>query len=112
MQISGFVLKIFEESEKDGFTERIIRINSFEKDQVLDVYTYNKLAFRSGFLKVGEQVTFEIVLRGISVGKKQETQIVLVKPIKPDLILTKDHPIEGVEWIRKDSSQQQQNKKA
>lgn len=112
MQISGTVLKIFEEAEKDGFKERIIRIKSFEKDQVLDIYAYNKLSFRTGFLRVSEQVTFEIVLRGISVGKKQETQIVLVKPIKPDLILTKDHPIEGVEWIRKDSSQERQNKKA
>lgn len=61
MQISGVVLKIFEESEKDGFTERIIRIKSFEKDQELDIYAYNKLAFRSGFLKISEQVTFEIV---------------------------------------------------
>ncbi|WP_121488907.1 hypothetical protein [Chryseobacterium sp. 7] len=103
MQISGTVLKIFLETEKDGLTERIIRINSFEKSQVLDVYCYNKLAFRAGFLNVGEQVTFEIVLRGISVGKKQETQIVLKKPIKPDLILTKDHPLVGIEWIRKDS---------
>lgn len=103
MQISGFVLKIFEETEKDGFTERIIRINSFERNQVLDIYCYNKLSFRAGFLNVGEQVTFEIVLRGISVGKKQETMIVLKKPIKPDLILTKDHPIDGIEWIRKDS---------
>ncbi|MDR3026078.1 hypothetical protein [Chryseobacterium sp.] len=103
MQISGFILKIFEETEKDDFTERIIRIKSFEKDQELDIYTYNKLAFRSGFLKVGEQVTFEIILRGIPVGKKQETQIVLVKPIKPDLILTKDHPFPEIEWIRKDS---------
>jgi len=103
MQISGFVLKIFEETEKDGFTERIIRIKSFEKGQELDIYAYNKLAFRTGFLKISEQVTFEIVLRGVSVGKKQETQIVLTKPIKPDLILTKDHPIEGIEWIRKDS---------
>ncbi|WP_126654138.1 hypothetical protein [Chryseobacterium aureum] len=103
MQISGTVLKIFLETEKDGFTERIIRINSFEKDQELDIYCYNKLAFRAGFLNIGEPVTFEIVLRGISVGKKQETQIVLVKPIKPNLILTKDHPIVGVEWIRKDS---------
>ncbi|MGL6126280.1 hypothetical protein [Chryseobacterium artocarpi] len=103
MQISGIVLKIFEETEKDDLIERIIRIKSFEKDQILDVYCYNKLSFRTGFLKVGEQVTFEIVLRGISVGKKQETQIVLKKPIKPDLILTKDHPFVGVDWIRKDS---------
>lgn len=103
MQISGVVLKIFEEYEKDDFTERIIRIKSFEKDQVLDVYAYNKLSFRTGFLKIGEQVTFEIILRGIETGKKQETQIVLIKPIKPDLILTKDHPIDGIEWIRKDS---------
>ncbi|WP_278381007.1 hypothetical protein [Chryseobacterium arthrosphaerae] len=103
MQISGIVLKIFEETEKDGFTERIIRINSFEKHQVLDIYCYNKLSFRAGFLKISEQVTFEVVLRGISVGKKQETQIVLIKPVKPDLILTKDHPFVGIEWIRKDS---------
>ncbi|BAP30162.1 flagellar biosynthetic protein FlhB [Chryseobacterium sp. StRB126] len=111
MQISGIVFKIFEESEKDDLTERIIRIRSFEKNQELDIYAYNKLAFRTGFLNVGEQVTFELVLRGIPVGKKQETQIVLAKPIKPDLILTKDHPIEGVEWIRRDSSQERQNKK-
>lgn len=111
MQISGSVLKIFEESEKDDLIERIIRIKSFEKDQILDVYCYNKLSFRTGFLKVGEQVTFDIVLRGISVGRKQETQIVLKRPIKPDLILTKDHPIEGIEWIRKDSSKERQNKK-
>ncbi|WP_336704360.1 hypothetical protein [Chryseobacterium indologenes] len=103
MQISGFILKIFEETEKDDFIERIIRIKSFEKDQELDIYCYNKLAFRTGFLNIGEQVTFEIVLRGISVGKKQETQIVLQKPIKPDLILTKDHPFVGIEWMRKDS---------
>lgn len=103
MQISGIVLKIFEETEKDDFIERIIRIKSFEKDQILDIYTYNKLAFRTGFLKISEQVTFEIILRGIEVGKKQETQIVLQKPIKPDLILTKDHPFVGVEWVRKDS---------
>ncbi|MGV2452417.1 UNVERIFIED_CONTAM: hypothetical protein POZ17_19595 [Ralstonia mannitolilytica] len=103
MQISGIVLNIFLETEKDDLTERIIRINSFEKNQELDIYCYNKLAFRTGFLNVGEPVTFEIVLRGVKVGKKQETQIVLKKPIKPDLILTKDHPLVGVEWIRKDS---------
>ncbi|MGG7470757.1 hypothetical protein ACVVIH_20395 [Chryseobacterium arthrosphaerae] len=103
MQISGTVLKIFEETEKDDYTERIIRIKSFQKEQILDIYCYNKLSFRTGFLNIGEQVTFEIILRGIPVGKKQETQIVLLKPIKPDLILTKDHPIVGVEWIRKDS---------
>lgn len=111
MQISGNVLRIFEESEKNDLTERIIQIKSFEKDQVLDIYCYNKLSFRTGFLKVGEQVTFEIVLRGVSVGRKQETQIVLKRPISPDLILTKDHPIEGIEWIRKDFSQERQNKK-
>lgn len=103
MQISGVVLKIFQETERGDFTERIIRIKSFEKNQELDIYTYNKLAFRSGFLKVGEQVTFEIVLRGITAGKKQETQIVLLKPIRPDLILTKDHPFPEIGWIRKDS---------
>lgn len=103
MQISGTVLNIFLETEKDDLTERIIRIKSFEKDQELDIYTYNKLAFRSGFLKIGEQVTFEIILRGITVGKKQETHIVLKKPIKPDLILTKDHPFVDIEWVRKDS---------
>ncbi|KAB1228438.1 hypothetical protein [Chryseobacterium viscerum] len=103
MQISGIILKIFDETEKDDFIERIIRIKSFEKDQILDIYSYNKLAFRSGFLKVGEQVTFSIILRGITVGKKQETQIVLQKPIKPDLILTKYHPFVDIEWIRKDS---------
>ena len=79
MQISGVVLRIFEETGNDDFTERIIRIKSFEKDQVLDVYAYNKLSFRTGFLKIGEQVTFEIILRGIETGKKQETQIVLIK---------------------------------
>ncbi|MBP1165017.1 hypothetical protein JOE44_001901 [Chryseobacterium sp. PvR013] len=111
MQISGVVLKIFEETEKDDFIERIIRINSFEKNQVLDIYCYNKLSFRAGFLKISEQVTFEVILRGVPIGKKQETQIVLLKPIKPDLILTKDHPFPDIEWIRKDSSQERQNKK-
>lgn len=103
MQISGIVLKIFEETEKDDFIERIIRIKSFEKDQVLDVYCYNKLALRAGFLNIGEQFTFSFILRGIEIGKNQETQIVLKKPISPDLVLTKDHPFVDIEWIRKDS---------
>ncbi len=102
MEITGIVLKIFDEVEKNGIKERIIRIKSLERDQVLDITAYNKLSFRTGFLKVDEEVVFSIILRGISNGDRQDTQIVLKKPIKPSLALTKDHPIVGVEWIRKD----------
>lgn len=111
MEISGRVIKIFNEVNKDDYKERIIRIESSERGQILDIYCYNKLSFRSGFLKLDEEVIFSIILRGIPNGDKQDTQIVLHRPIKPDLILTKDHPIDGVEWIRKDSSQERQNKK-
>lgn len=103
MEISGKVIKIFDEIEKGDFKERIIRIKSDEKDQILDVYCYNRLSFRAGFLKEDEKVIFSVILRGISVGEKQETQIALKKPIKPTLELTKDHPFVDVEWIRKDS---------
>lgn len=103
MELSGIVLQIFEETEIDDFTQRIIRIKSDVKDQILDIYCFNKLAFRTGFLKQGERIVFSVVLRGISNGEKQDTQITLLKPIKPDLILTKDHPFIDEDWIRKDS---------
>ncbi|MGU3377482.1 hypothetical protein [Chryseobacterium sp. M5A1_1a] len=111
MEISGRVIKIFDEVDNGEYKERIIRIESSERNQILDIYCYNKLSFRAGFLKIEEEVVFSIILRGILNGEKQDTQIVLHRPIKPNLILTKDHPIEGVEWIRKDSSQERQNKK-
>ncbi|WP_300684963.1 hypothetical protein [Chryseobacterium sp.] len=102
MEISGTVIKIFDEVEKDGFKERIIRIHAIEKDQILDIYCFNKLSFKSGFLRLNEKVTFSIILRGITNGEKQETQIVLKKPIKPNLALTQDHPFVDREWIRVD----------
>lgn len=103
MELSGIILEIFEEKQVGDFKERIIRMRSDVKDQVLDVYSYNDLAFKTGFLKIGEKVVFSIILRGISDGESQITQIVLKKPIKPTLELTQDHPFVGVDWIRKDS---------
>lgn len=103
MELSGIILEIFEEKQVGDFKERIIRMRSDVKDQILDVYAYNDLAFKTGFLKIGEKVIFSIILRGISEGENQITQIVLKKPIKPTLELTQDHPFVGVDWIRKDS---------
>lgn len=103
MEISGIILEIFEEKEVNGMKERIIRINSDDRNQMLDIYCYNKLSFKTGFLKIGEKVVFSVILRGIKQGIRQETQIVLKKPIIPTLDLTQDHPFVGVEWIRKDS---------
>ncbi|CAI8913499.1 hypothetical protein [Chryseobacterium sp. IT-36CA2] len=70
-------MKIFDETEKDDFKERVIQIKSFDKDQVLDIYAYNKLTFKTRFLKINEQVTSSIILRDIQVGKKQEAQVML-----------------------------------
>lgn len=103
MELSGIILEIFEEKQVGDFKERIIRMRSDVKEQVLDVFSYNDLAFKTGFLKIGEKVVFSIILRGISDGEKQITQIVLKKPIKPTLELTQDHPFVDVDWIRKDS---------
>jgi hypothetical protein len=103
MELSGIVLQVFEEKEIDGLKQRIIRIKADVKDQILDIYCYNKLSFRTGFLNIGEKVTFLIILRGIPNKDRYITQIVLLKPIKPNLELTKDHPFVDKEWIRKDS---------
>jgi hypothetical protein len=103
MELSGTVLKVFDEKKVGNFNERIIRIISKDRFQILDVYTYKNLSFRCGFLMKNEEVKFSILLTGTPEGEKQETKIVARGIIKPTLELTMDHPFVGVTWIRKDS---------
>ncbi|ALR29781.1 hypothetical protein ATE47_04250 [Chryseobacterium sp. IHB B 17019] len=90
MELSGTVLKVFDETQVGKFKERIIRIVSVDRFQILDVYTYKNLAFRCGFLKKHEDVTFSILLTGTPEGEKQETKIIARKILKPTLELTKE----------------------
>jgi hypothetical protein len=102
MELTGIILQVFEEKEVNGISERIIRVKSHDRGQILDIYAYKKLVFKTGFLKQGEEFIFSIFLQGIEVGERQDTRIIIRKPIKPTLELTKDHPLVDVEWIRKD----------
>lgn len=100
MELSGTVVKVFEENEVNGSKERIIRIKSFVKDQILDVYTYNRESFLCGFLYPNEFVSFSIVLRGVQFYSKQETFIVASKLLFPVIKPTKNHPFTDVEYVR------------
>lgn len=102
MELSGIILQIFEEKEVSGLPERIIRVKTHDKEQILDVYAYKNMAFKTGFLKQGEEFIFSIFLQGIQKDDRQEPRIIIRKPIKPTLALTKDHPLIDREWIRKD----------
>lgn len=103
MELSGIILQVFEEKEVNGLQERIIRVKTHDKDQIIDLYAYKNMAFKTGFLKQGEEFIFSIFLQGIESENGQETRVIIRKPVKPTLQLTKDHPLLDVEWIRKDS---------
>lgn len=104
MELKGKILEIREETEINGYKERIITIESDYKNQILDVFCYNNNSFLTGFLLINERIVFDIVLQGLEQEGNRETRIILKKIVTPQIKVSKDHPFVDCEWVRMDNT--------